>query len=318
LVAFDSDSLLKLGEALFEQAEKAYRDQEAYIEGNQNGSDSVFVPAGFSRQDILDYYVWETEQIKMFLSGHGIVTVPENVAPVGVVETPSFLRTMISGIAYQPSGPFDSNQKGYFYIRPVPEDLDRRQLEARYRYIHRRGFKGAAVHEAFPGHHLQMQLAGMHADPVRKWQMNPMMLEGWALYCEEMMYHQGLFGKEDPVQWLAVLKGIRFRAARIVADVKLHTGQFTYDECVLWMTDVLGITTDAGKEYIRKEVVRYTISPTYQMSYLMGKLEIMKLLEAAQNDPGRNFDLKDFHDALLAEGSVPPTLMWEIMGLTRK
>ena len=281
----------------------------------QNGSDSVFVPASFNREDILDYYNWETNQERIFLEVNNIITVPDDIAPVTVIETPPFLRTMIAGIAYQPAGPFDTVGQGYFYVRPIPEDLDRKQLEARFRYIHRRGFKGSVVHEAYPGHHLQLQLASKNADPVRKWQFNIMMIEGWALYCEEMMYHQGLYGEKNPAQWLGILGGIRFRAARIVADVKLHTGQFTYDECVNWMIDALDITTESGKEYIRTEVRRYTHTPTVQMAYLIGKREIMRLRDAVQEREGSDFSLQKFHDKLLSEGSIPPTLMWKQFGL---
>ncbi len=315
---FDADSLLRIGEALLAEAQQAYQEQEANVETNhQTGSDSVFIPANFTKQDILDYYLWETNQVRIFLEQNDIVTVPENISPITVVETPPFLRTMIGGIAYQPAGPFDSIQQGYFYVRPIPGDLDREQLEARFRYIQRRGFKGSVVHEAYPGHHLQLQIAGMNDDPVRQWQFNIMMIEGWALYCEEMMYHAHLYGNEDPNQWLGVLGGIRFRAARIVADVKLHTGRFTYDECVNWMIEALDAASESDKEYLRKEVRRYTISPTYQMSYLMGKREIMALRQAAEERDGDRFSLKAFHDALLAEGSIPPTLMWDIMGLQK-
>ncbi|MCK4372009.1 MAG: DUF885 family protein, partial [candidate division Zixibacteria bacterium] len=197
----------------------------------------------------------------------------------------------------------------------VPEDLDRQQLEARFRYIHRRGFRGSVVHEAYPGHHLQMQLAGRHPDPVRRWASSYMMIEGWALYCEEAVYHHGLYGEEDAVRWLGVLGGIRFRAMRIVADVMLHTGQFTYEECVDWAIDALDITSESSKDYIRREIRRYTFQPTYQMSYLMGKREIMRLRDAAKARDGDAFDQKAFHDVLLAEGSIPPTLMWRVLGL---
>jgi uncharacterized protein (DUF885 family) len=315
---FDADSLLRIGEALLTEAQQAYQAQETNVETNhRTGSDSVFIPANFTKQDILDYYNWETNQVKIFLEQNDIVTVPVDIAPITVVETPPFLRTLIGGIAYQPAGPFDSIQQGYFYVRPIPDDLDREQLEARFRYVHRRGFRGSVVHEAYPGHHLQLQIAGMNDDPVRKWQFNIMMIEGWALYCEEMMYHAGLFGDDDPQQWLGVLGGIRFRAARIVADVKLHTGRFTYDECVNWMIEALDAASESDKEYLRKEVRRYTLSPTYQMSYLMGKREIMALRQAAEERDGDRFSLKAFHDALLAEGSIPPTLMWDIMGLRK-
>lgn len=313
---FDSDSLLRIGNRLLAEADRAYREYETNIEKNhQNGADSVFVPPSFSRDDILAYYSWETAQVRLFLEESSFITVPDDIAPVKTVETPAFLRTMITGIAYQPAGPFDSIQQGIFYVRPVPEDLDRRQLEARFRYSHRRGFRGSIVHEAYPGHHLQMQLAGRHPDPVRRWAYNIMMIEGWALYCEEAIYHHGLFGEEDPVQWLGVLGGIRFRAMRIVADVMLHTGQLTYEECVDWACDALQITSESDKQFVRREIRRYTMAPTYQMSYLMGKREIMKLREAAMARDGDTFDLRAFHDVLLAEGSIPPALMWDVLEL---
>ncbi len=313
---YTSDSLLKIGEALYANADKAYKAYQTLVESNhQNGSDSVFVPSNFTKQDILSYYNWETEQVKIFIQKNEIVTIPENIAPVSVIETPAFLRSMIAGIAYQPAGPFDTEQHGYFYVRPIPDDLSRKMLESRYRYVHRRGFKGSVVHEAFPGHHLQMQIAGMNADPVRKWQMNLMMIEGWALYSEQMMYEQGLFGEEDHNQWLGILGGIRFRAARIVADMKLHTGQFTYQECVDWMIQALDVDYESGKDYIKKQVRKYTMYPTMPMSYLTGKTEIVKLLEAYKIKKGSAFSLKEFHDELLSHGSIAPALLWELMNL---
>jgi len=314
----DSDSLLKLGQSLLESAQKAYNDYSGLVETNHKSvNDSVFVPATFARADIMDYYNWEPEQVRRFLQEKNIITVPPNIAPVTVIETPEFLRTMIGGIAYQPAGPFDTVQHGYFYVRPLGDLADRTLLESRYKYVHRRGFKGSVVHEAFPGHHLQLQIAGMNPDPVRKWQFNIMMIEGWALYCEQMMYEKGLYGNEDAAQWLGVLGGIRFRAARIVADVSLHTGRMTYDECVKWMQDAVQSKTDSDKKYIETEVRRYTVSPAYQMAYLMGKLEIMKLRDAMMLNQGSAFSLQAFHDKLLAEGSVPPTLMWDVLGLKK-
>ena len=315
---FDSDSLLNLGYTLLEEARREYSEYAKYVESNhRNNNDSVYVPENFAKVDVMNYYNWETEQVKKFLIENNVITVPDNIAPVTVVETPDYLRTMIGGIAYQPAGPFDNHQTGLFYVRPLGNLTDRFLLESMYKYVHRRGFKGSVMHEAYPGHHLQLQIAGMNPDPVRKWQQNIMMIEGWALYCEQMIYEQGLFGAEDPAQWLGVLGGVRFRAARIVADVSLHTGKMTYDECVKWMQEVLEANTDSDKNYIETEVRRYTVSPTYQMSYLMGKLEIMKLRDAMKEKQGEEFSLQDFHDRLLAEGSIPPTLMWDVLELSK-
>lgn len=308
---YDADSLLALGEALLAEADIAYEEYRRYVEVDfQNGSEPVFMPKCFSRSDILDYYNWEVDQVRAFCEENEIVSVPQTIAPVTVVETPSYLRSMIDGIAYQPAGPFDTVQQAFFYVRPIPDPLDSVQLAVRARYIHRRGFKGSVVHEAYPGHHLQTQVAGMHDDPVRKWQANNLAVEGWALYCEQMMYEAGLYSGEAPATWLAILGGIRLRAARIVADVKLHTGQISYEECVNWMIDTLDIDTDSGKEYIRNQVRLYTHRPTYQMSYLIGKLEILKLRDTMIEIEGENFSLRSFHDALLSEGSIPPALVW--------
>jgi len=316
-LGYDSDSLLKIGESLLEWSQQVYADYEKVIDSqHQTGQDSVFVPASFTRQDILDYYQWEVEQVRLFLEMNEIITIPDDIADVTVIETPIFLRPLHGGIAYEPAGPFDSLQQALFYVRPLPDSMDRSQLEARYRFVHRRGFKGSVVHEAYPGHHLQMQMASRNPDPVRKWQRNLMMAEGWALYCEEMMYADGLYGPDNPQQWLGILGGIRFRAARIVADVKLHTGQFTYDECVDWMTKALESETEADEQYIRTEVRRYTYTPTIQMCYLMGKREIEMLKEATMRRDGANFSERAFYDRILSEGSVPPALLWQILGLT--
>lgn len=313
---YDADSLLRLGLFLYEEADKNYKDYEKLIAANpQPKNEQLFIPPSLNKKDILDYYNWEINQVKLFLGNSNIISFPKKLATVTAIETPPFLRSMIGGIAYQPAGAFDVNSKGYFYVRPLPEELTEEDKKYYGEYIFNRKFKGSVVHEAFPGHHLQMQLAAQNSDPVRKWQQNMMMIEGWALYSEQMMYENELYGKEDQKQWLAILDGIRFRAARIVADVKLHTGHFSYDECVEWMTKALELTETNQIEYIKKEVRKITDSPTNRINYLIGKLEILKLLDAYQTKMGDKFNIKDFHDVLLAEGSIPLDLMWEILDL---
>jgi len=190
--------------------------------------------------------------------------------------------------------------------------MDAGERAARYKYIHRRGFRGGVVHEAYPGHHLQLQMASRVDDDVRKWQQSLLFLEGWALYCEEMMSDFGFY--KDERQYLTVLRGIIFRAARIIVDVKLQTGQMTTDEAVQWIAETMDIEP---AEWIRTEVRRYAQQPTIPMCYLTGKLEILKLRDDLKAIEGDNFSLRNFHDRLLAEGSIPPTLIREIWGLAR-
>ena len=139
---------------------------------------------------------------------------------------------------------------------------------------------------------------------VRRWQMNNSLIEGWALYCEQMAYDAGLY-PDQPRRYLGVLGGIVFRAARIIVDVKLQTGQFDFDQAIDWMVQTL----DADSAYIRSEVLRYTMTPGQPMSYLMGKRQIVQLRDEMKAREGEAFDLKRFHDRLLSEGSIPISLI---------
>ena len=309
---FDSDSLLKIGENLLAQTKKQYADFKAKLDSTNAGVDSVFVLDCIGKEDILAYYNWEVKQARLFLEENDIVTIPEDIGACEVIETPSFLTGMVSTIAYEPPGTFNPDQTGYLYVRPIPDSMDAGERAARYKYIHRRGFRGGVVHEAYPGHHLQLQMASRVDDDVRKWQQSLLFLEGWALYCEEMMSDFGFY--KDERQYLTVLRGIIFRAARIIVDVKLQTGQMTTDEAVQWIAETMD--TEPA-EWIRTEVRRYAQQPTIPMCYLTGKLEILKLRDDLKAIEGDNFSLRNFHDRLLAEGSIPPTLIREIWGLAR-
>jgi uncharacterized protein (DUF885 family) len=310
LLDFDADSLLKIGQAVLETANRQYDEYLAMLDSTKTDDDTVFTIDCIDKNDILRYYNWEVEQTKRFLLKNDIVSIPEDIGECKVVETPPFLTDIISGIAYLPPGNFSAVQTGYFFVRPIPDSMDQAEREARYRYINRRGFKGSVVHEAYPGHHLQSQMASRIADDVRKWQDNSCFVEGWALYCEEMMYQEGFYGA-DKRPYLNILSGIALRAARIIVDVKLHTGQMTLDEAVQWMGSTLNIDTG----WVRIEVNRYALTPTIPMSCLIGKLEILKLRDAVKARQGDDFSLKTFHDRLLAEGAIPPRLIWDIWGL---
>ena len=306
---FDSDSLLKIGEALFKEADSTYRTYKAWLEANEP-ENSVFVPTCIKKRDVLDYYNWEVDQVRQFLISEDILTAPEDIGECRIVEIPEVFRSIIGGYAYQMPGAFNSDQTGYFYISPIPEKLNDEDRDYYYRRMHNRDFRRLVVHEAYPGHHFQLQIAGRNGNDIRKWQDNIGLIEGWALYCEEMMYQKGLYGNNKRA-YLKVLGGIRFRAARIILDVKLHTGQISREDAVSWLIELLG----GYDKYAQSEINRYTLSPTYQMSYLIGKKEILRLLDDYKKKEGDIFSLKEFHDRLLAEGSLPIPLIRDLWGL---
>jgi uncharacterized protein (DUF885 family) len=118
-----------------------------------------------------------------------------------------------------------------------------------------------------------------------------------------MMFKQGLY-PENKWKEIGIWKGIRFRAARAVVDAKLQTGEFTFEDAVVFMVNATG----AGEEFIRKEVKRYIAYPTQAMSYLIGKIQIQKLKTDYMAKYGQNIPLKEFHDDLLRQGSIPVSL----------
>jgi uncharacterized protein (DUF885 family) len=257
----------------------------------------------------LGYYQWEINSVSDFIKAKKLITIPDDFGQCVPVETPPFLRGTIRGIAYEVSGAFDSNQTGYFYVRPLPDTFTAAQKSSYLDFIAHRSFRGSVVHEAFPGHHLQLTLANRLQSPIRKIQQDLIMVEGWALYCEQMMYEQGLYGT-DLRQWNGVLGGVRFRAVRIIVDIGLQTGRFTPETALAFMNEKLG----ENVYYYTGEIRRYCANPTSALSYLTGKTMILQMRQNATAEEGPAFDLKAFHDKLLSEGSIPLSLIGEKYG----
>ena len=118
------------------------------------------------------------------------------------------------------------------------------------------------------------------------------------------MARSGLF--EDSIGALIdMLYGLRFRAGRIIVDVKLQTGEFTYEDAVDFMTTEVR----SNRTVVTKEVKRYITTPGQPSSYLVGELQILQLLDDYKAARGEAFELKEFHDDLLSHGSIPVSLM---------
>lgn len=266
----------------------------------------VPAPAGFSTREVLDYEQTEIDSMRAWVAAKGLATVPAYVGPLRIVETPYFLRPIIPGIAMEPPAPLDSVQTSYFYVRPLPAVLDSTQRQSYYDFVRDRGWRGSVVHEGYPGHHLQLSIANHNASLVRRMQADIPLIEGWALYCEQMTVEEGLY-PDDGFLALRWLGGVRFRAARVVLDVNLHTGRMNYDEAWHFLMEKAG----ADSEFAQGEVRRYCLEPTQPMSYLVGKTQIMALRDEYRRKMKERFSLKDFHDRLLKEGSIP-------VGLIRK
>jgi uncharacterized protein (DUF885 family) len=139
--------------------------------------------------------------------------------------------------------------------------------------------------------------------PVRLTFRTPYFSEGWALYAEHMLREQGFF--TDPRHELYQVEAMLFRAARIIVDTSLHSGEMTLDEARRFMMERANLTEPTA----RAEVARYAAWPTQASSYLVGCLEILEIrARYLARAGGGAAALRDFHDRLAGSGGLPPAL----------
>jgi uncharacterized protein (DUF885 family) len=246
-------------------------------------------PATFAQA--LDEYRSGMDRARHFIADNDLATLPEEDHLV-VIETPSFIRHLIPFAAYYEPAKYDRVPLGVYIVTPpqTPEMM----REHNYASISNTG-----VHEAYPGHHLQLSAAITNPSVVRLFSFAPEFAEGWAFYCERMMKQQGY--DDTPTNWYVVHTDAIWRATRIVLDVRLHRGQIGFDDAV----DFLIAQTGFERPAALAEVKRYTSTPTYQLSYLYGRHMIERLKGEVQARMGPGFNLKFFHDTLLYGGTMP-------------
>jgi uncharacterized protein (DUF885 family) len=248
-------------------------------------------PASF--EEALDAYRDAMRRARVHLVERDLVTVPDDER-IEVVETPAYLRNVIPFAAYFDPPRFDEQPTGiYIVTRSVGDD------PGAMREHNLSSISNTSIHEAYPGHHLQLAVAGRHPSLTRYMTDAPEFVEGWGMYSEQMMREEGF---DDAASFrLTMHTDAIWRACRIILDIGMHRGEFTIDEA----TDFLVEHTSFQASNARAEVLRYTYTPTYNFSYLLGKVLILQLREDERRRLGPDFSLRGFHDALLRAGSLP-------------
>lgn len=253
---------------------------------------------------LLDAYRHEVARARAFLVKKDVVAFPPG-DDLEVVDTPPFLRSTVTA-AYDQPPPFDATTKGFFFVTPVDLSLSKVKQEEMLRENDHGDLVDTAVHEAYPGHHLQLSFSRRHPSLVRKSLDHAIFSEGWALYSEELMAELGYYTDEErllQLEWTLV------RAARVVIDVGLHVFDMSFDEAVKILTDDVHLE----RQLALSEVKRYTLSPTQPLAYLTGRQMIFKLRDRCQKRDGASFSLKQFHSDVLSRATVPPSLMMREM-----
>jgi uncharacterized protein (DUF885 family) len=209
--------------------------------------------------------------------------------PYGVREVPEFIAPQATFAYYQPPTG-DGTRAGFYYLNTY-------NLPARPLYM----LEALSLHEAVPGHHLQIALQQEMADlpEFRKYAGFTAFVEGWALYSERLGRESGFY--TDPYSDFGRLTMEVWRACRLVVDTGIHYLGWTREQAI----DYMSANSAMPMHDVRAEVDRYIGWPGQALGYKIGELKIRELRGEAEQALGDQFDIRAFHDTVLASGAVP-------------
>jgi uncharacterized protein (DUF885 family) len=306
LADHDRTSLERFGEELYRETESRITEAaRALGDGDWRASVARIRQEHPGADELVATYRMEMERSREAARVADLATFPEREELV-VEAMPDFARPTAPYALYVGAGPFEAHRRGRFWVTLPPASDPEHVRTERLEGHPRAGIPVIACHEGYPGHHLQLSRAADHPSVARKAVRSNVFVEGWGLYVEELMTELGYLGSSETR--LLRLKDVLWRAARVIVDVGLSTGSMTFEQAVTFMVD--------GPKLERPnaiaEVRRYTYDPLQPSSYALGRAAILELRDRAKR---RGFGMKQFHDTLLASGSLPPTLLATEVGL---
>jgi len=234
-----------------------------------------------------------------FIRRQRIVTLPEG-APVAVRPTPKFYRWTAASM-WTP-GPFESKPvRAFYYITDVDPSWPPARQDEHLRDFSYGALWSISIHEVFPGHFLHYQRLRQVESTLRKSILfsSSAFVEGWAHYCEQMMIDEG-FRKNDTGVRLGQLAESLIRLCRCIVGIRLHCEDMSVEQAVRFFREEAFLEEPTA----RREAERGTFDPSYIL-YSAGKLMLLKLREDYKAHVGAKYTLRDFHDTLLGNGTVP-------------
>lgn len=232
-----------------------------------------------------------------FVRDRDLVTMPET--PVRIITMPEFQRGV--ALAYcDPPGPLDRDQPTFYAVSPIPDDWTEAQVTSFLREYNTRSIHELTIHEAMPGHYLQLAHANRYPSALRAVLYSGPFVEGWAVYAEKMMANAGYLGG-DPLYKLINLKWDLRVIGNALIDQAIQVDGMTREQAMEFMTrQTFQEEREAAGKWVRAQLTSAQL-PTYFVGYQ----EHMDLRREAERRAGADFDLKRYHDTVLSFGSPP-------------
>ena len=250
-----------------------------------------------SRDEIVEIARRYLQQASDFVVDNDIVTMPEE--PVEIIVMPEFQRGI--ALAYlSPPGPLDRDQKAFYAVAPLPSDWTETQVESFLREYNLYSIQNLTIHEAVPGHYLQLALSNRYPSILRSALWSGPFVEGWAVYAERVMIEQGYLD-HDPLMRLINRKWYLRAVTNAIIDSAIHVDGMTQAEAIKLMVE-------GGFQEEREAAgkwVRAQLSSAQLSTYFVGYQEHAALREEVEAAWGDEFTLRRYHDQVLSYGSPP-------------
>ncbi len=257
-------------------------------------------------ENLRQAYEDETMLARRHCLEHDLITFPKGESCV-LEWTPVFMRARTPIAQPWVSPAFAPGLDSVWYITPIDSEAPPERQRQHIRDNSWAWIRGIAMHEIYPGHHLQFVIAKQMATPVRRRYWSPVFGEGWGLYTEELFYETGLLAA--PRFRLMQLRNGLWRAVRIVVDVGLHARGLSVQEAARLLSEKARLEP----RWAESETSYYTTRATYPSSYQVGFAMLLELRKEYQARKGSRFQLKAFHDELLSYSSLPLKMVREEM-----
>ncbi len=245
------------------------------------------------------------DQATEFVRANNLVTVPDD--PIEIIVMPEFQRGV--AVAYCDSpGPLEVGQKTFYAVAPLPEDWTDEQVTSFLREYNLYSLQDLTIHEAVPGHYLQLALSNRYPSTLRALLYSGPFVEGWAVYAERVMVEAGYLDF-DPLMRLINLKWYLRAVTNAIIDQAIHVDGMTRDEAMQLMIE-------GGFQEEREAAGKWTraqLTSTQLSTYFVGYQELADLRHAVELAWGDEFDLRRYHDSVLSYGSPPVQFVRALM-----
>jgi uncharacterized protein (DUF885 family) len=244
--------------------------------------------------------------IKAFIKEKDILRLPDP-DQLKIIEMPEFQRG--NSVAFlNPAPPLDPKASSYYDISPPPRDWDTRRVTSFLHEYNRHMLQLLTIHEAYPGHYVQLEYSNRHPSLIRKVLSSGVFAEGWAVYTEQMMLDQG-YGKGDLALRLSQLKWYLRAVTNAILDHRMHCMNMSDEEALKLLTDR---AFQSEGEALGK-IIRAKQSSCQLSTYFVGRTAFYRLRQQVQREQGDKFDLGHYHEAVMSHGTLPVKYLPEVV-----